>query len=106
MNDSREDVVVGGFAEDRIAAEAARNEAEEFRRLAEEARESRDHHREALHTIRPEPQRRRGPRRKSAGAPRRRRVRSVTIIARRSKRSDRSESGCEKPLKPHAPPAR
>jgi len=41
-------------------------------------------------------------RRNSSGDSRRNRVRSVTIIARRSKQSDRSESGCERPLRPRA----
>src|SRR6185503_6276089 len=52
MNEGREDEVVRGRAEDRVAGEAARNESEQFRRLAEEAREVRDQHREALETIR------------------------------------------------------
>jgi hypothetical protein len=51
MNKGRDDAEVSGFGEDRISAEAGRNEAERFRRLAEEAREVRDHHREALETI-------------------------------------------------------
>jgi hypothetical protein len=46
-----------GFAEDRSAAETARNEAEQVRRLAEEALGVRDHHREALEAIRQEPER-------------------------------------------------
>ena len=38
-----------GLAEDLgMSSEATRNEAEQFRRLAEEAREVRDHHRDAL----------------------------------------------------------
>jgi hypothetical protein len=47
MNNCRDDAEVSGFGEDRISAEAGRNEAERFRRLAEESREVRDH-REAL----------------------------------------------------------
>ena len=35
MNDAREDDMVRGCADDRMAAEAARNEAEQFRRRAE-----------------------------------------------------------------------
>ena len=45
MKNGREDAEVRGFAEDRMAAEAARNKAEQFRRLAEEAREVGDDHR-------------------------------------------------------------
>jgi methyl-accepting chemotaxis protein len=41
-----------GFAEEHMPAEAARNEAEQLRRLAEAAREQRDQDREALETIR------------------------------------------------------
>jgi hypothetical protein len=57
MKNGRKDAEVRRFSEDRLAAEAARNDAEQFRRLAEEAREVRDHHREALETIRQERER-------------------------------------------------
>ena len=40
-----------------LSAESGRNEAEEFRRLAEEARVVRDQHREALELVRQERER-------------------------------------------------
>lgn len=52
MNECRGDDVVGGLAENGVAAEAGRNNAEQFRQLAEEAREARDHHREELEAVR------------------------------------------------------
>ena len=52
MDNCRESAELSGFGEDRISAEAGRNEAEQFRQLAEEAREARDHHgRGATETI-------------------------------------------------------
>ena len=45
MNEPCENDVGRLRTEDRMASEAARNEAEQFRRLAEETREVRDHDR-------------------------------------------------------------
>ena len=51
MNEPSEDDVIRALAKDCTAAETARCDAEQFRRRAEEAREVRDHHREALETV-------------------------------------------------------
>jgi hypothetical protein len=55
--DIRRTLAVQVIYERGTIAEADRNEAEGFRRLAEEAREVRDHHREALETIRQQQER-------------------------------------------------
>ena len=56
-NNSGEDPAVRRIADDPMAAEVARDKAEELRRRAEQAREVRDQHREALETIRQERER-------------------------------------------------
>lgn len=53
MNERRKGDVGSALANDRLAADTAGGEAEQFR-LAEEAREVRDRHREALETVRQE----------------------------------------------------
>ena len=54
MNERADNDVLRERAKGRTAPEAARCEAEQFRQLAEEAREIRDRHREALETVRQE----------------------------------------------------
>ena len=44
----RKQAEAGGAAKKRTSAAAPKDETEQFRRLAEEARDARDHHREAL----------------------------------------------------------